>query len=67
MLDNMSQKKISETVKSLKKLKLYNNVLLEASGGITPKNIKKYSGVDVISMGYLTHSSHALDIKQMIL
>ncbi len=69
MLDNMPPKKIIETIKKLKKLNLYNHILIEASGGITPKNIKKYSktGIDVISMGYLTHSSHALDIKQYIL
>ncbi|MCK5283755.1 MAG: carboxylating nicotinate-nucleotide diphosphorylase [Nanoarchaeota archaeon] len=69
MLDNMPQKQIIKTTKKLKRLNLYNQVLIEASGRITPLNIKNYSntGIDVISMGYLTHSSHALDIKQYIL
>ena len=69
MLDNMPPKKIVDTIKKLKKMGLYNHALIEASGGIDPNSIKKYSntGIDVISMGYLTHSSHALDIKQHIL
>ncbi len=69
MLDNMTPAQINKTIKELKKNKLYDYALLEASGGINPKNIKKYARtkVDVISMGYLTHSAHALDIKQYIL
>ncbi|MBR9699448.1 carboxylating nicotinate-nucleotide diphosphorylase [Candidatus Woesearchaeota archaeon] len=69
MLDNMPPKRIKATITRLKKLNLYSHVLLEASGGITPANEKKFArtGVDVISMGYLTHSSKALDIKQFIL
>ncbi len=65
MLDNMKPNIIKKIIKKLKKQKLYNNVLLEASGGITPNNIKEYSktGVDVISLGYLTTSSKALNIK----
>jgi nicotinate-nucleotide pyrophosphorylase (carboxylating) len=69
MLDNMPPKQIKTTIKLLKKMRLLNNVLLEASGKIDPNNIKRYAatGIDVISMGYLTHSSHAIDIKQFIL
>jgi nicotinate-nucleotide pyrophosphorylase (carboxylating) len=46
-------------------LSLYDNVLLEASGRITSKNILNYakSGIDVISLGYLTHSSVVLDMS----
>lgn len=68
MLDNIPPKKISAIIEKLKKEKLFGHVLLEASGGITPRNVKNYinTGVDVISMGFLTHSSHALDIKQYI-
>ena len=42
--------------------KLYET---EASGGITLKNVKKISatGVDRISVGAITHSVTALDIK----
>jgi nicotinate-nucleotide pyrophosphorylase (carboxylating) len=40
-------------------------VLLEASGGMRPENVKKYAatGVDVLSLGYLTHSSRWLDFS----
>jgi len=40
-------------------------VLLEASGNITPENIKEYAktGVDVMSLGYLTHSAKIFDMS----
>ena len=68
MLDNMKPIKVRQVIKELKRLKLYNYCLFEASGGIKPESIVEYSktGVDVISMGYLTTASHALDIKQKI-
>lgn len=39
-------------------------VPLEASGGITPDNVREVAetGVDVISMGWLTHSARTLDV-----
>jgi nicotinate-nucleotide pyrophosphorylase (carboxylating) len=39
-------------------------VLLEASGGITPGTVRAVaeSGVDLISIGWLTHSAPALDV-----
>ena len=60
LLDNMSSKILIEGVKLSKKL--YET---EASGGITLKNVKKISatGVDRISVGAITHSVTALDIK----
>ena len=68
MLDNMKSKLIKKIVRKLKNKKLFNHVLIEASGGINPENIVSYanSGVDVLSLGYLTHSSHALDVKLKI-
>jgi len=68
MLDNMKPSTIKKVIKRLKSRDLYNHVLLEASGGIVPKDIMGYanSGVDVISLGYLTKSSKALDIKLRI-
>ena len=68
MLDNMKPSEIKKTVKELKKQNLYDFVLLEASGGITEKNIKQYAatGVDAISIGAITHSVKALDISQKI-
>ncbi len=65
MLDNVNPRRIKRIIDRLKKDKLYNYVLIEASGGITPKEVVSYanSGADVISLGYLTKSSKALDIK----
>jgi len=65
MLDNFSPSKIRQTVKTLKEKELYIDILIEASGGITPENISKYakSGADVASLGHLTHSSKVLDLN----
>jgi nicotinate-nucleotide pyrophosphorylase (carboxylating) len=65
MLDNFSPKQIEEVVKLLKKAGLFGKVLLEASGGITVENILEYAltGVDIISLGEITHSPKALDIS----
>jgi nicotinate-nucleotide pyrophosphorylase (carboxylating) len=40
-------------------------VLLESSGGITLENVRAYAeaGVDLISVGALTHSARAMDIS----
>lgn len=65
MLDNFSPKQVEEAVKLLKKAGYYGKVLLEASGGITAENIFEYAskGVDIISLGEITHSVKALDIS----
>ncbi|MEM0357135.1 MAG: carboxylating nicotinate-nucleotide diphosphorylase [Candidatus Bathyarchaeia archaeon] len=65
MLDNFSPKQVEEAVKLLKKAGYYGKVLLEASGGITAENILEYAskGVDIISLGEITHSVKALDIS----
>jgi nicotinate-nucleotide pyrophosphorylase (carboxylating) len=65
MLDNFSPEQIKEAVGLLKKEGLAGKVLLEASGGITSENLLEYaaSGVDLISLGELTHSVKALDIS----
>lgn len=69
MLDNIKPVKIKSIIKKLKKENLYRFVLLEASGGITPKNIKEHAqtGIDIISLGFITHSAKALDISQEII
>lgn len=68
MLDNMKPSKIKRVISKLKEKDLYDYVLLEASGKINEKNIKRYAavGVDAISMGCLTHSVKALDLSQKI-
>ncbi len=69
MLDNMKADEIKKIIKELKKRRLFDYVLLEASGGILPENIKEYAstGVDVLSLGYLTTSPKSLDMKLRIL
>ena len=69
MLDNMKPSEIREVIRNLKKLGLKKRIILEASGGITIENIRKYSktGVDVVSLGYITHSAKSLDFSLKIL
>jgi len=59
MLDNMKLKELRETVNLIK-----GQSLLEASGGISLDNIRAVAdtGVDLISVGSLTHSARAADI-----
>lgn len=60
MLDNMTNDEMSEAVKLVD-----GRALLEASGNITEENLreKAETGVDIISMGALTHSVKAFDIS----
>lgn len=64
MLDNMSPELMSEAVKITD-----GKALLEASGNITSETIRAVaeSGVDIISIGALTHSVKAFDISMRIL
>jgi len=64
MLDNMSLDMMREAVKMAK-----GKTLIEASGGITLKNVREIAqtGVDLISVGALTHSVKALDISMEII
>lgn len=65
MLDNFTPKRIQKAIRLLKKERLFGKVLLEASGGITAQNILAYAatGVDIISLGAITHSAKALDMS----
>ncbi|MCK9151223.1 carboxylating nicotinate-nucleotide diphosphorylase [Methanobacterium alcaliphilum] len=65
MLDNMSPEDIKKILNELVKLDLRENVIIEASGRINPDNMVDYalSGVDVISMGFITHSAPILDLS----
>jgi nicotinate-nucleotide pyrophosphorylase (carboxylating) len=65
MFDNMPPIEISKGVKILQERGLRNRVLLEASGGITPKNLDSYAatGVDVISLGALTRDARWIDMS----
>jgi len=65
MLDNFTPKQARDAVDLLKKKQLRDKVLVEASGGITEKNILEYAttGVDIISLGEITDSVKALDLS----
>ena len=60
LFDNMSPQILRKGIKLSKKL--YET---EASGGVTLKNVKKIAttGVDRISVGTITHSAVAIDLK----
>ena len=60
MLDNMKPQDIDKALSSLP-----DKVKIEASGGVTPDNIRQIAqtGVDYISIGALTHSVKALDFS----
>ncbi|OIB57596.1 carboxylating nicotinate-nucleotide diphosphorylase [Natrialba sp. SSL1] len=62
LLDNMTP---TETREAVSLLAEYEGVLAEASGGITLESVADYAatGVDVISMGSLTHSAPSLDLS----
>lgn len=60
LLDNMSPETMRQAV-----LMVGGQAILEASGGITLENVRAVAeaGVDLISIGALTHSVKALDIS----
>jgi len=60
MLDNMNIDDMRQAVKLIK-----GRAKIEASGGITLDNVRAVAetGVDIISIGALTHSAKALDIS----
>lgn len=59
LLDNMSVEEVRKAVETAE-----GRVLLEVSGGITLDNIEEYgrTGVDLISVGALTHSVRSVDV-----
>lgn len=63
MLDNMSPELMKEAVEITN-----GRAVLEASGGITNETLREVaeSGVDIISIGALTHSVKAFDISMYI-
>jgi nicotinate-nucleotide pyrophosphorylase (carboxylating) len=63
MLDNMRIKQMAEAVRIID-----GKSIAEASGGITLKNVKSIAetGVDLISIGALTHSAPAFDFSLLV-
>jgi nicotinate-nucleotide pyrophosphorylase (carboxylating) len=64
MLDNMDLDAVSECVKLVIDRGAAGRVLVEVSGGVTIESAPQYAkaGVDLISVGAITHSAPALDI-----
>ena len=65
MLDNMDTNETKEVIDELNKLNIRQNSLIEVSGGITDETIVDYAklGVDIISIGALTHASRSLNFS----
>lgn len=59
LLDNMTLDELRRAVSMVG-----GRMIVEASGGITPESARQVAetGVDVLSMGWLTHSVRALDV-----
>jgi nicotinate-nucleotide pyrophosphorylase (carboxylating) len=68
MLDNMSPDQVEEVMDKLSETGLREKMIVEVSGGVTPDTLNAYAktGVDVVSMGMLTHSAKALDINMRL-
>lgn len=67
MLDNMTVSEMKEAVSLIRKRA--HGLLIEASGNISLENVRDIAqtGVDIISIGALTHSVCAVDISLKIL
>jgi nicotinate-nucleotide pyrophosphorylase (carboxylating) len=65
LLDNMTPKEVRSSTTLLMSKGLRDRVLVEASGGIRKENLASYAktGVDVISVGAITHSAPAIDMS----
>jgi len=65
LLDNMTIAQIKKAVMLVKKAKVKNKPLLEASGGINLKTVRAIAqtGVNRISIGALTHTHKALNVS----
>lgn len=63
LLDNMSLDEMREAVN-----RIGGRAIVEASGGIRPDTVRDVAmtGVDVISLGWITHSAPALDLSLLI-
>ena len=69
LLDNMTPDAVRETVGALTGRGLRERVILEVSGGVAGGDLAGYAatGIDVISMGALTHTVRNFDVSLDIL
>ena len=65
LLDNMNPQTIKESVSLIRASENGNDIFIEASGGITLKNLHPFleTGIDAISTGALTHQAVSKDIR----
>ncbi len=65
LLDNMSCAQMRKAVAIVQKLPRKRRPILEASGGITLRNVAQIArtGVDCISIGSLTHTHNGIDVS----
>jgi nicotinate-nucleotide pyrophosphorylase (carboxylating) len=72
LLDNMSPEDVRRAVERCSHHHAKNSdarIPVECSGGIRLENVREYAdtGVDFISVGLLTHSTHAADMSMRVL
>ena len=66
LLDNMEPEKAARCAEAIRRID--PRIVVEASGGITPENAPDYAeAVDVISLGWITHSARAMQFSLDIL
>ncbi len=65
IIDNFSPINAKKMIRKLREDFNLSKIIIEASGGINDKNIKKWmdTGVDIISIGSLTHSTQAANLS----
>jgi nicotinate-nucleotide pyrophosphorylase (carboxylating) len=63
MLDNMDLQTMRKAVELIS-----GRALVEASGGVNLETVREIAetGVDIISVGALTHSARAMDISMLL-
>lgn len=68
MFDHFSPDNIRRLIEATKTAGVYSQILFEASGNITLETIRDYAsaGVDVVSVGALTHSVKSTDYSLLI-
>ena len=71
LLDNMSPEDVRRAVERCSQPEVNkspNRISIECSGGIRLENVRAYAetGVDFISVGLLTHSTHAADMSMRV-
>jgi nicotinate-nucleotide pyrophosphorylase (carboxylating) len=68
MLDNFTPDRIHRAITLMNDRISGKKPLIEISGGISPENLEEYliNGIDIISMGALTHTVRSLDFSLKI-